>query len=273
MELDLSQPIKEEHEQSQDQVLQETQEQTTEETQDTSSTEENTDFFAGVGSDSEFSSIDEEIEHLKNTKVEGDDFTQNKDFSQGADEFTEGFDDKKTTKKNSKKNASMFTRWFDTAFSFLLSFFAGDDDFTKFKAEPKNLKVIEESLEDGFGSMDRDIQVPWYLGLFIEIPIAYSPKIQMAFRLRKMNRQAKKQKTSQAKHHRTEPSYGPAKKKDSKEHQDIEEVEIIGETPTVKKEKQTKPCLVCGKQHKNKETCSGECRVIYLNRKKKNKHG
>lgn len=223
------------------------------------------DFFNGVP---EFNSIDEEIEHLRKTPKEGDtedftkDFVNDKDFNQSEEDFTSDFEQKGATKKNAKKNASMFARWFDTAFSFLLSFWAKDEDFTKFKAEPKSLKVIEESLENGLGTMDRDIEVPWYLGLIIEVPVAYFPKIKMAFRLRKMNTQKKKAQ----KPHMAQPTTATQREFYSSDEVEDVDVEVVQEIKPKKKGKTLKQCPECGKQHKNKLYCSNACRITALNK-------
>lgn len=226
------------------------------------STKENS-FFDDIP-DMQFN-IDEEVEKLASTpkENEGNPFEEESDafaddFGEGkeSEDFTDSFE-QQPQNKNAKKNAKMFARWMDTLISFFLSFYSKDEDFTKFKAEKTSLKVIEESLESGLNTMKTSIEMPWYMTLFIEIPVTYWHKFQMARRLRKVNLKKNKPvkpspKSNIYEHHKQRE----AAAKQSKTVEDVVFTEV-------KDGKNT--CPVCAKEHTNKVYCSKSCRMKGLN--------
>lgn len=216
-------------------------------------------------------SLDDHIKKLSEEPKQ--DYTNN--FDQDKEEKINDFDDEgleddffnEKTNQNAKKNAENITRWGDTLIAFFLSFWSGEEDFTRFKAEKKSLVVIEESLTAGFNTMKNDITIPWWSGLMLEVPVAYFDKIKTAIRLRKKNQRAKKE-AEKAEKNKKEPvkSFNDQVKQNSNSTiTDVEEYEEINSSEFHPNGKRIR-CASCDKVLTNgqKSVCDNKCKKQYL---------
>lgn len=245
----------------------ENQELDTQQTEQTQTKQEEKPSFLD-GFEAKTFSVNDVVDDLKDKDVQGnsndieddieDDFQD--DFSEN--EFDDDYDKPNAPKPNAKKNASLITRWFDNAFAWLLAWWSGSSDFTLFKAEKKSLTIIEESLSEGFNSMEKDFKIPWWSGLMVEIPIAYSKPLKLAIQLRKKRKreekQAKQRKNQNPNDATTMASFGkstPYNRNNKDVVTDVEEYEEIDDL-------NGRNCKVCGTalRGRQKSTCSTECR-------------
>lgn len=235
----------------------------------------NNDFLSGV-SQSGFSAEDE-LEDLKKPK---EDYTSNfedqEETSDLEDDLDDFMDEKPKSNKNAKTNASLITMWFDNIFSWVLAWWSGNiDNFTTFQAEKKNLKIIEESIERGLVQTGKDFEMPWWYGLFIQVPIAYMAKIRLSFKIRKENRQKETLKRkAEAKHKANAKPNVRAFKEAKKKAENEERTNVnrtVNKSTLVNHNHPNRVCGVCDKQLTKNQSlfCSRKCSAIDLNARKK----
>ena len=237
--------------------------------------QEQTDILEGV--EQKGFSIDDEIESLKQPKQDytdeyEDDHEDLNDFEKGADNF---MDDKPVNSENAKKNASLMVRWFDNVFAFVLGWWSKEENFTVFKAEKSSLSILEESIEKGLISTGKDFEMPWYYGLFIEVPIAYANKIKLAIKKRKHNKAVEKAKKQAENNLKNAQATNVRRRNDEVVNEAMNEAKGAQFSTRPQHDHPNRKCANCGTPLKpqQKRFCSRECSTAHLNAEKKAKSG